>query len=146
MLRYNHSSNKPIMKLLFAFLLCLTTCFAVQAQHKKKHERYVATKGYKVEYDTAVVVSRAAYREDIRILKRKDFIIDSLQSSLDSLYAERNQQTIMANRQQEEAKSHMEAGIPQSRVSRKNKWYMNPIFGLGAGLLIGIYLIPDNTL
>lgn len=134
------------MKLLFAILLFIITCFSVQAQNKKKHERYVATKGYRVEYDTAVVVSAIAYRKDIKILKRKDFIIDSLQSSLDSLYAERNQQTIMANRQQEEQQRNMEAGYPQARVSRKNKWYMNPIFGLGAGLLIGIYLIPDNSL
>lgn len=138
------------MRLLLTILLCLICCLSVQAQQKQKqkhkHQRYVATKGYKVEYDTAIVVNIAAYRDDIRILKHKDFIIDSLQTNLKGLQAERQHQTILANGPQESAKGDLETGLPQSRVSKKNKWYKNPIFGLGAGLLIGIYLIPDNSL
>lgn len=131
------------MRILFALLLCFVCCLPVQAQKKHKHQRYVATKGYRVEYDTAIVVSIAAYRDDLRILKRKDFIIDSLQTDLQ---AERQQQTVMAGNPQQQGEASPEAGLPQSRVSKKNKWYKNPIFGLGAGLLIGIYLIPDNSL
>lgn len=136
------------MKLLLAFLLCLMTCFSVQAQQKQQqqHRRYLATKGERVEYDTAVVINVSAYRDDIRLRKRKDFMIDSLKADLAALYAERNQQTIMANQQQSEGNSNIQAELPGARVSKKNKWYMNPVFGLGAGLLIGIYLIPDNSL
>lgn len=138
------------MKLLLAFLLCLMTFFSAHAQqkqkHKQQHRRYLATKGERVEYDTAVVVNVSAYRDDIRLLKRKDLVIDSLRAELNSLYGEKNQQTIMANQQQSAANSSISPEPGRTEVSKKNKWYMNPIFGLGAGLLIGIYLIPDNTL
>lgn len=134
------------MRLLFAIFLCFICSLSVQAQQKHKHQRYVATKGDRIEYDTAIVVSIGAYRDDLRLLKRKDFIIDSLQTDLMGLQAERQQQTVMANDSQEKGKSSLEAGLPQSRVSKKKKWYMNPIFSLGAGLLIGIYLIPNNSL
>lgn len=129
------------MKLLIALLLCMITTLSVNAQHS----RYLGTKGERIDYDTAVVINIDVYRKELQIQHYKDFLIDSLQQ-VNSMNAEKNQQTVMASQQMEEAVDKSISGLNENQAAKKNKkWYRNPVFGLGVGMLIGIYLIPANN-
>lgn len=117
------------MKYLFALTLLL---FAFTAEAQNKH--YIARKGEKVDYDTAVVFQLTEYRKewlkDRRILAEKDSLIDSLK-----------QRTIMAPAHSD---YHFHFDQPQAEVKeRRNKlhWTQNPILWMGIGTFIGVRYI-----
>ena len=119
----------------------MATALSVSAQHRY----YLATKGERIEYDTAVVVHISAYKKDLEILKEKDEIIDSL-SNLNNKYEQKIQETIMATQKQEEEKEMLIQNLQELKDNppqqeKKNKWYLNPLFGVGIGMLIGVYSI-----
>ena len=72
-------------------------------------------------------------------MQAKDSVIDTLRS----LYIhEKNRNTIMANeniRENTEGVVARPVAPPTSPVFRK--WYFNPLLYLGAGLLLGVYVV-----
>lgn len=132
------------MKLLMVLLLCLITSLLITSQPANaQHRLYLATKGERVDYDTAVVISYPIYKQELQRQKQKDFLIDSLQQ-LNLQYADKTQASIMEQQSLETAVDKSITGINENQVRERKRWYRNPIFGLGVGLLIGIYLIPNN--
>lgn len=125
------------MKFLMTLLLFVFVSFHAPAQH----QYYLSTKGERVEYDTAVVVRISAFKEDLLLMKEKDSLIDSLRI-VNKLYEERNLETIMAKERQEEAIDKFLTDLNENPPPPpKHKWYMNPVFGMALGILIGVYLI-----
>ena len=121
------------MKRLIIFLICFCSLLPAEAQVT----RYLARKGTKVDFDTAMVIKLEAYRKDFEIEMEKSKLIDSLQQVL---AAQQRQDTILAERP---APLPAQEKLPEIVVDEKKglKWYFNPILYLGAGLLMGVYLV-----
>lgn len=124
------------LTLLSAILLCIGLGGPAVAQTT----HYIATKEEGVVFDTAMVVKLSAYRKEFKELQRKEKLIDSLQALLAARTMPDTSQTIYA--EPPVAIQPLPPNLtPDKERNKKLKWYLNPVLSLGAGLLIGVYLI-----
>lgn len=124
------------MKRLTLFILCLSLHLSSQAQVN----RYLAKKGERVDFDTAMVIKLESYRQDFREQQAQRRLIDSLQYAL----TQKETETLVARQPAPAQSAEQKSSLKTEQLSKKReglKWYFNPILYLGAGLLMGVYLV-----
>lgn len=124
------------MKSLIIFILCLGPHLSTHAQVS----HYLAKKGERVDFDTAMVIKLEAYRQEFREQQAQRELIDSLQNALGLKRAE----TVLAQEPDPALSPEQTSSLKNEQLSEKRgglKWYFNPLLYLGAGLLMGVYLV-----
>lgn len=124
------------MKRLIIFILCLVPHLSSHAQVS----HYLAKKGERVDFDTAMVIKLEAYRQEFREQQAQRKLIDSLRNAL----AQNRAETVSAQQADPALSAEQNSSLKTEQLSKKReglKWYFNPIMYLGAGLLIGVYLV-----
>lgn len=125
------------MKNLFIILIFIGSLLPAEAQVS----RYLARKGEKVDFDTAIVIKLAIYRKEFKIQQAQNKLLDSLQQVLTS---QENLEPVLAPQPVEFPAEEMQTEPAPTIVKEKRKnfkWYFNPLLYLGAGLLMGVYLV-----
>ena len=120
-------------------LIMLIVAFFISLSASGQVTRYLGTKGEVVEFDSAIVIRLSAYRKEFRSMQAKDSVINTLRSFC---IHEKNRNSIMAKediRENPEGVVAQPVAPPTSPVFRK--WYFNPLLYLGAGLLLGVYVV-----
>lgn len=123
------------MNRLIALLICIGSFLPAESQVT----HYLAKKGTEVDFDTAMVIKLEAYRKEFQIQQAQNRLLDSLhhllttqQQQVPSLAAPSAVLTVAEQAQ----------GQPVVvKEKKKLKWYFNPLMYLGAGLLMGVYLV-----
>jgi hypothetical protein len=125
------------MKSLLTILIFIGSLLPAEAQVT----RYLARKGEKVDFDTALVIKLATYRKEFKMQQAQNKLIDSLHQVLSS---QQNQEPVLAQQPVELPAEEMQVAPAPAVVKEKRqrlKWYFNPLLYLGAGLLMGVYLV-----
>lgn len=134
---------KKILVILFYFVVLNTNA---QGLKRFEHTHYIANKGERVLYDTAMVMKMSEVRDNFLRDQAKNRKIDSLQNIITSFRNVDATQTIMAPKDKYlERVIRIEATV--DRIEKKSPhWTMNPLLWLGVGMGIGLYLIdPPNN-
>lgn len=125
------------MKSLLSILIFIGSLLPAEAQVT----RYLARKGEKVDFDTAIVIKLATYRKEFKIQQAQNKFLDSLHQALTS---QQNQEPALAQQPVEMPAKEMQVAPAPTVVKEKRqrlKWYLNPLLYLGAGLLMGVYFV-----
>ncbi len=102
--------------------------------------RYLARKGEKVDFDTAIVIKLDVYRKEFQMQQTNNKLLDSLHQVLAS---QPTQETLLVQQPEEKPGEEVPMGPTPPIVKEKSrlKWYFNPLLYLGAGLLLGVYVV-----
>jgi hypothetical protein len=125
------------MKSLFTILIFIGSILPAEAQVT----RYLAKKGEKVDFDTAIVIKLEVYRKEFKMQQVQNKLIDSLHQVLT---AQKKQEPVLAQQPVAQPSEEMQVAPAAPIVKEKRKglkWYFNPLLYLGAGLLMGVYLV-----
>lgn len=120
-------------------LIISISVFIISFSARGQVTRYLGTKGEVVEFDSAIIIRLSAYRKELKSMQAKDSVIDTLRS----LYLhEKNRNTIMTSKTARDSTEELVAkpvALPRRPLFRR--WYFNPLLYLGAGLLLGVYVV-----
>jgi hypothetical protein len=125
------------MKSLFTILIFIGSILPAEAQVT----RYLAKKGEKVDFDTAIVIKLDVYRKEFKMQQVQNKLIDSLHQVLT---AQKKQEPVLAQQPVDQPSEEMQVAPAPTVIKEKRKglkWYFNPLLYLGAGLLMGVYLV-----